>query len=102
MDKDTKPDDCFGARITHAVPHCIGTSALLESTMSRVRIISDGTDRGTMVLVDGIVVPNVCKVEWSILPDSLAVVKLELYHVEAELEGKIKRRLWKNKTSSKK
>jgi len=57
---------------------------------SRVRIESDGTPRGTRVLVDGLVVNTVTKVAWAIdVEQELATCTLELVGVDVAVEGEV-------------
>jgi len=57
--------------------------------MARIRIISDGTPKGSRLLVDGAEVPNVVSVEWRCRAgrNDTATAVVELLHVEIDAEA---------------
>ena len=54
--------------------------------MGRYKIISDGTPRGTQVLLDGEPMPNIVDIEWDLsVGGSPARMKIEVLNVEVDV-----------------
>jgi hypothetical protein len=64
------------------------TRRAIRQDAPQVRIVSDGTLRGTMVMVDGKRLDNVTRVEWSLdVNEGRAIAKLTITDAQVDLIG---------------
>jgi len=56
------------------------------SNEGSVMLISDGTPRGTKLIVNGVLVPLIQKIEWKVEVDGLATAVVTLLKVPVELQ----------------